>query len=293
MTSAPRLLLCTDLDRTLLPNGAQPESPHARECFRALVAHGAIALAYVSGRDRGRVERAIANYGLPRPDFVVSDVGTSIYRVRDGGWQPDAGWQAEIARAWNGLTRERLHELLAGIMGPRLQEHTRQNTFKLSYYVPLHANRGRLEAAISQRLDARGVAASLVWSIDEPAGVGLLDILPRGASKLHAVEFVSHELGVALERTLFAGDSGNDLPVLASAVPAVLVANAMPAVAKEASAAAVRNGTEHALYLARGGLLGMNGNYAAGILEGVAHFHPELVALFAAYAGVPAPVMPP
>jgi len=28
------------------------------------------------------------------------------------------------------------------------------------------------------------------------------------------------------------------------------------------------------LYLAHGGLLGMNGNYSAGILEGVVHFIP-------------------
>ncbi|MFZ4666042.1 MAG: haloacid dehalogenase, partial [Prochlorotrichaceae cyanobacterium] len=29
------------------------------------------------------------------------------------------------------------------------------------------------------------------------------------------------------------------------------------------------------LYLARGGFLGMNGNYSAGILEGIAHYHPD------------------
>ena len=31
----------------------------------------------------------------------------------------------------------------------------------------------------------------------------------------------------------------------------------------------------NALYLAHGGFLGMNGNYSAGILEGVAHYHPD------------------
>jgi hypothetical protein len=28
------------------------------------------------------------------------------------------------------------------------------------------------------------------------------------------------------------------------------------------------------LYIAQGGFLGMNGNYSAGILEGLAHYHP-------------------
>ena len=45
-------------------------------------------------------------------------------------------------------------------------------------------------------------------------------------------------LGFDRGTTIFAGDSGNDLQVLASAIPAVLVANAMPRVAEEARAAA-------------------------------------------------------
>lgn len=35
MTPAYRLLLCTDLDRTLLPNGAQQESPGRANCSGA------------------------------------------------------------------------------------------------------------------------------------------------------------------------------------------------------------------------------------------------------------------
>ncbi|MGB5475109.1 MAG: HAD family hydrolase, partial [Gammaproteobacteria bacterium] len=76
-----RLLICTDLDRTLLPNGPQSESPQARERFAGLVANPQITLAYVSGRHRALVEQAIFNYRLPVPDFVVGDVGTTIYRV--------------------------------------------------------------------------------------------------------------------------------------------------------------------------------------------------------------------
>jgi hypothetical protein len=37
----------------------------------------------------------------------------------------------------------------------------------------------------------------------------------------------------------------------------------------------LQQGTITALYLAQGGFLGMNGNYSAGILEGIAHYHPE------------------
>ena len=279
MTS-PRLLLCTDLDRTLLPNGAQPESPMARRRFQALAADSELVLVYVTGRDRQRVERAINNYLLPVPDFVISDVGTNIYDLRQGGWQVWQQWQEEIAPDWDGFDHQRLSRLLSGFSDLRLQEFSKQNTFKLSYYVPLHVDRLTLVERLTACLQENRVNASLIWSVDEPAGIGLLDVLPNRATKLHAVEFLQTSLGIPLSQTLFAGDSGNDLPVLASSIPSVLVANAMPSVAQEALAAAEAAGHRNRLYLARGNFLGMNGNYSAGILEGVAHYHPELLELF-------------
>ena len=81
--------------------------------------------------------------------------------------------------------------------------------------------------------------------------------------------------GVDRESTLFAGDSGNDLDVLASPIPAVLVANATAEVRAAAHDQAEAHGTTSRLYIARGDFADMNGNYAAGILEGLAHFWPE------------------
>lgn len=277
----PRLLLCTDLDRTVIPNGTQVESPGARQRFAALVAHDDILLAYVSGRHRVLVEEAIREYGLPRPDFVIGDVGTTLYDLRGGNWHHWAAWEAEIGGDWKGYSREQLQALLADLPQLTLQEAVKQNRHKLSYYVALPVDPHPLLDAMQRRLQSHAINASLIWSIDEATGVGLLDVLPQRATKLHAVEFLQSRLGVPHERTLFAGDSGNDLPVLASAIPSVLVANAMPEVAAEATAAAAAAGHSAALYLARGGLFGMNGNYCAGILEGVAHYHPQLVARFA------------
>jgi hypothetical protein len=77
------------------------------------------------------------------------------------------------------------------------------------------------------------------------------------------------------ENTVFAGDSGNDLPVLSSGLRAVLVANATDEVRDEARQLSAARGTGDTLYLAQGGFMGMNGNYSAGILEGVAHFLPQ------------------
>jgi sucrose-6F-phosphate phosphohydrolase len=278
MSESKRYLICTDLDRTLIPNGPQPESPGARAAFAALVAHPKIVLAYVSGRHRTLVANAIASYALPQPDFVVGDVGTTIYRVENQqDWQHLVDWEDKIAEDWNKLTHAELKRLLADIPALRLQGGGKQNRHKLSYYVPLQADRSAISALIRQRLEERGVKASLVWSTDEPAGIGLLDVLPAGATKFHAVSALMERLRIPLDQTVFCGDSGNDIEVLVSPVPAVLVANAQPEVRAAAQELARQNGNEASLYCAGGGFGGMNGNYSAGILEGIAHFHPALV----------------
>ena len=270
-----RLLLCTDLDRTLLPNGEQPESAAARECFATLAQLPEITLAYVTGRHRALVQDAIYNYRLPQPDYAITDVGTRIYRIVHAEWQPWPQWENEIDSDWNGISRHQLRDLFRDLPELRLQETSKQNTHKLSFYVPLDTDREALLAVMQVRLEERGVRASLVWSIDEPAAIGLLDVLPQCATKLHAIEFLAAQTGFDVTDTLFAGDSGNDLPVLSSAIPSVLVANAGTEVREASRAQAAAAGHADALYIAGGGFIGMNGNYSAGILEGMAHFYPE------------------
>lgn len=269
------LLLATDLDRTLIPNGPQPESPGAREALARLVAHPGVTLAYVSGRHRELVEDAMAEWSLPRPDYVIGDVGTTIWRVPgQGDWTRDADWEAAIGADWSGRTGGELAERLSGLPGLVLQPPDRQNRHKLSWFLPWDADTPSLAIEIHQRLAALGVETRLVFSIDETADQGLLDVLPAHASKLHAIEALVARLGIATDDTVFCGDSGNDLEVLVSALPAVLVANATGPVRQAARDGAGAAGTTAQLYCASGGFLGMNGCYAAGMLEGIAHFHP-------------------
>lgn len=269
------ILLATDLDRTLLPNGAQPESPLARPRFRRFVALPEVRLAYVTGRHKALVEQAMAEFELPVPDFVIGDVGTSLYEVRDHEWVQRPDWQAAITVDWGGRSHDELAAALADVTDLRLQEAAKQGPCKLSYYAAALDDPTELIAKVRTRLDATGARCNLVWSVDETTATGLLDVLPARASKLHALEFLREHLGISLDHTVFAGDSGNDMEVLESAVPSVLVANAQEIVRDQAVARAVRNGHGASLYLARGGLGGMNGNYSAGILEGVAHYIPE------------------
>ena len=274
-----QILLCTDLDRTLIPNGPQPESPQARERFRQVCASNRLTLAYVSGRHQALVQEAIAEYALPQPDYVVGDVGTTVYRVADdASWHPLGEWEAQIGGDWGGRSHADLSALFSDLSPLRLQEQSKQNRYKLSYYVPLDVEREALDSEMTSRLSTAGVNATLIWSVDEAADIGLLDVLPASATKLHAVEFLMQTLGFSLDNTVFSGDSGNDMPVLVSPVHAVLVNNAPPEVRDEALSLARDQSNHAALYLARGGYLDMNGNYSAGILEGIAHYHPQWMA---------------
>jgi sucrose-6F-phosphate phosphohydrolase len=272
-----RLLICTDLDRTLIPNGPQPESPGARRRFAQLAARPEVTLVYVSGRHRALIEDAMGAYRLPLPDYVIGDVGTTIYRVgQEQIWQHLASWEDEIALDWGELTHGGLLSLLKEFRELRLQERSKQNRLKLSFYLPLHQDIDTLSEAITKRLEGAGVRARLVWSVDDIADIGLLDVLPGRASKRHAIEALMEELGFNRRNTVFCGDSGNDMEVLISPIPAVLVANSRKDVIDLARDLASEAGTDDRLYVAAGGFMGMNGNYSAGMLEGIAHYHPGI-----------------
>ena len=131
-------------------------------------------------------------------------------------------------------------------------------------------------ADIEQQLAEQGFNSRAIWSLDEAKNCGLLDILPASASKFHAIEFLIKTLGLSVDNCLFAGDSGNDLEALESHIPAVLVANATPDVRRLAMQGAKRLNNESKLYLAQYQSQDDNGNYAGGILQGIAHFYPEL-----------------
>jgi HAD superfamily hydrolase (TIGR01484 family) len=275
------ILLCTDLDRTLLPNGLQAESPEARPLFRSVAAHPEVTIAYVSGRSLDLQREAIQRWSLPMPGYAIADVGTTLYRVADGHWNLVDAWHEDIAVDWGDLRSHDLAALLGEPAPLRLQESEHQHDFKLSYYAPPDFDIASFRKYVDARLAARGLAqlrVALVWSVDETQGQGLLDLVPERATKLHAVRFLIEMLGVELTDCIYSGDSGNDLAVLASEIPSVLVANASAQMKREAIRHAAEQRNEQALYVARGGLKGMNGNYAAGILEGMVHFMPRTAA---------------
>jgi len=275
MTS--KILLCCDLDRTVLPNGHVPESPGARELFTRIADADEIVLAYVSGRDKKLLLDAIKEYQIPVPDYAIGDVGTTMYRIENNNWIELESWSGHIAEDWHKVSPDQIHEYLSSLAELTLQEKMKQGRFKLSYYVPAEIKITELLDTITNELNKHSIRANLIWSIDEMKQIGLLDILPARANKLHAIEFLIIETNSTKSQTVFAGDSGNDLPVIISDVPSVLVKNASKDVQNEALQAIQGNGNKDFIYIARGDFHGLNGNYSAGIIEGLMHYHPNLI----------------
>lgn len=269
------IFLCSDLDRTILPNGSQEESSQARSVLWKLAERPEVTLVYVTGRNQSLIIDAINEYDIPVPEYAIGDVGTTLYRITNGKWKMVKTWLQHIGKDWRGMTGKDLVRLLEGLDELRLQEPEKQNRYKLSYYADAKVEYRSLVEKIRKRLSRKGVATSIIWSVDETEKTGLIDILPQNANKLYAIKFLLKSQGFSEEYAVFAGDSGNDLDVLTSGLRAILVKNASEEVRKDALEILSHKQMLGRLYLARGNFFGMNGNYTAGVLEGLTHFFPE------------------
>lgn len=268
-----KILLASDLDRTLIPNGAHPESQGARQVFACVAGHEEFSLCYVSGRSRELMAEAINRWHLPVPHWAITDVGATLWQAQGASWRRVLAWEEDIALDWRGAEGGEIVCLLSQVPGLRPQEERQQGRLKASFYVDPEAE--DVVKTIHALLHPRGIRAEVILSFDAAAGVGLADVLPRRANKRHALEFLCQHLGFPKERVVFFGDSGNDLAVFKSDFYSVVVANADEDIKEEARLAAGVSPEPKTPYIAQGGFLGMNGCYAAGVLEGLAAFFPE------------------
>ena len=277
-----RLFLCCDLDRTLLPNGLQPESHLSRQIFQEVIHQCGITLTYVTGRSLALLQNAIDEFMIPVPDYAICDVGTSMYQQSHTKWQPINTWTQHLAEEWSQAVYDHLFKNL--VENPRLrsQEPGKQSRFKISFYTEPDTLDQNFIALLKKRVEALGYTGNVITSIDETTATGLVDVLPKRASKYHAIHFLLDQLELPLSCAVFAGDSGNDLQVITSEIPSVLVNNAQPSVKTQAIELSTRSGFQNACYIAKGDWHELNGNYSAGILEGLVHYHPDLANTVAA-----------
>jgi sucrose-phosphate synthase len=241
MVLSDRLLIC-DIDNTLTGDR------DALDRFRAWLAEhrDEVAFGIATGRVLKNTLRALEQWRIPRPDVLITAVGSEVYYGRQQ-FIEDAGWRRLIDRRWDPT---QLRRLLKDISGLRLQPKADQRPHKLSYFID--PDKAPPIRELRRRISRADLQANVIYSHQ-----AYLDLLPAGASKGGALKYLSHRWGVPLDRTLVAGDSGNDTEMLETGALGVVVGNHSP---------------ELRGLRGRDGIYFAEASFAAGVLEGIAHF---------------------
>ncbi|MCR9293486.1 MAG: HAD family hydrolase [bacterium] len=262
-------VLATDLDGTLIPLQGDRANRQDLAILSDAFKQNDITLLFVTGRHFESVLGAMGEYALPEPEWVICDVGTSIYFKTDAeGYRLVREFHDYQAEITGGQSASQIRELFAEIAGLRFQEDEKQGEFKLSFYSIASELSVRV-AQIDAVLAAHGLPYSVVQSVDPFNNDGLIDVLPRGISKAAALNWWSEHCGRKKEEIVFAGDSGNDLAALTAGFRSILVGNADRQLAKQVHDAHVQSSTVELLYLAQG-------HATSGVLEGLRWFESSL-----------------
>jgi len=205
------LALATDLDGTFLGGSRAQRSA----LYAHLNARDDVVLIFVTGRDLDFVAGLVREPGMPRPDYIVGDVGTSIY---DGATlQPIERLEAPIAREWNDANA-RVVELLGDEPGLRLQDTPFRHRVSYDY------DPAALSARSIEKVEAAGFDCLL--SADR-----FFDVLPKGVSKGPTLVRLVDALGLDPATVLVAGDTLNDLSLFRTGFKGVAVGNSEPGLA--------------------------------------------------------------
>ena len=260
------IVLACDIDGTMVPTEPHRDSLRAiTDLSNLLDAAKYIDLAYVTGRHFSLAQEAIEEYQLPKPEYLICDVGTSIFTCTSSGWQCDDSYANALSDAWGNIDAKDIASLLSGFTELREQEACKQAKFKLSYYLDVKDNSKDTLDQIRNTLRNRSIQSELIYSVDPVTDIGLLDVLPANASKLSALSFLLESLKVKPESLVYAGDSGNDLAVFTSGCRSIVVANTPTSVRSEVENIAKSQGFSQRIYFSRA-------PYTAGVLEGCRYF---------------------
>jgi HAD superfamily hydrolase (TIGR01484 family) len=207
---APELVLATDLDGTFLGG----DNHQRGELYAELIERADdVFLIFVTGRDLDFIADLIAQPGMPEPDMIIGDVGTTI--VHGADFSPVAEVQDWVDRRWNGAN-EQVRALLADEPGIELQPI--MGSRRVSYFY----DPARLQASTIAKVEQAGF--DVITSADV-----FLDVLPKGIAKGPTLMRVVDAFDLPDDRVLVAGDTLNDLSLFHTGLQGVAVGNSEPA----------------------------------------------------------------
>ena len=206
-----RFVLATDLDGTFL--GGTPAM--RRRLYDWIDGNrDQIGLVYVTGRDPDFLP-TLWDDGVPVPDYVVGDVGTTIARVTDREIRMIAELEAEIAARWGDRT-DQVRALLDGAAGLRPQET------RFRYRMSYHYDPATFDPSVIPPIEALGLDVLISHEC-------YLDVLPGGVSKGPSLRRLMAHLRLPDDRVLVAGDTLNDLSMFQTGLAGAVVGGSEPA----------------------------------------------------------------
>lgn len=205
-------ILVTDLDGTLLGG----DRADRRRLHAALARRPEIAVVFATGRGLSSVREVLRDPLVPRPRWIIADVGASVIDGAD--LIPVEELQGRLRGGWPGTRRVRA--ALRGLPGLAYQHGVAQSG-RCSFHL-------RPEQLTRELTDAvRALGCTWLYSADR-----YFDVLPPGASKGNALAALAAEQHWPMSSVLVAGDSLNDLSLFGLGAHGVLVGNAEPALLK-------------------------------------------------------------
>ncbi|WP_375261119.1 HAD-IIB family hydrolase [Palleronia sp.] len=200
-----KFVLATDLDGTFL-GGSEEDRQTLYNWIEAN--RQTIGLIFVTGRDPKFIAE-LCDSGVPWPEYVVGDVGTTIAQVKNKSLEPIPALESAIAETWNNAG-DRVRNALDGAPGLTLQP----TDFR--YRVSYDMDPDMFDRSIIDKVEEMGfdwIASASKY----------FDVLPKGISKGPSLKKLASHLGVPPNAVLAAGDTLNDLSMLECGLPAVAV----------------------------------------------------------------------
>lgn len=258
-------VLATDLDGTFIPlSGNQANRRDLDELQREIKSRG-IALVFVTGRHLSSILNVMESESLPTPDWIISNVGTSISCVEERDQiVASARYADHLSQIISECPISKLRQEFSGFDQLTAQEAEKQGPFKLSYYCDADSI-STVADQINEHLHKQQSPYRLIASVDPFNGDGLIDLLPAGVSKAYAIDWWCQDQGLNPSEVIFAGDSGNDFAALTAGYRSILVGNASRDLAVRVQESHATNDWKDRLCLA-------NEPATSGVLHGLRHY---------------------
>tara|TARA_R110002020_G_scaffold114982_3_gene264466 strand:- start:61140 stop:63401 length:2262 start_codon:yes stop_codon:yes gene_type:complete len=246
------MILATDLDGTFL--GGDPDN--RQRLYQLIDAHPDIRLVFVTGRGLEVVVPLLSDPAIPRPDYIICDVGATL--VDGHTLQSVYPLQSEIEATWPG------EQVVAARMAefPGLDRQTVPQQRRCSYFCEAGA------VTEEVRLAVEALGCDLLYSADM-----YLDCLPAGVNKGSTLRRLIEHLEIDEEEVLVAGDTLNDLSMYEQGFKGVCVGESEQALM---DATSERAKVLHARLSGCGGILEAFGHFGFLGPRGVSSELPEL-----------------